>query len=677
VRLVFFILLVGAVAQAVPTFSDVKKKYEISESLLLDRNGEVLQRLRVNLLSRQFEWVPLAEVSPSLKDAVLYLEDRRFFSHDGVDKRALLRAAWDQRPWFRGKKRGASTITMQLAGLLDPERLGKVGRRNGWQKWSQIGDARSLEKTWSKDEILEAYLNLVSFHGDKKGLRTVSQLMLGKDPHGLTESESMILASRIQSPSQKIFREERVCALFKKWKGIEDCEPVRVSLASTWGRTSAPSSSPSLAYHLMMRLKSSTAKSIATSLDIGLQAQAIETLRDQLSALKNKNVNDGAVIVLENDTGLVRAYVGNQGEGSSAKYVDAITALRQAGSTLKPFVYATAFEKQILRPETLIDDSPSEISIEGGRGVYRPQNYDNRFRGWVSAREALASSLNVPALKVFLQVGGEEVIGRMDRLGFKDLRSAEDYGPSLALGTADISLWELTNAYRALANGGKYSEATFFPGELNEATEVFSNGAVSEVAQILSDRSARSLTFGLENVLSTRSWTAVKTGTSKDMRDNWCIGFGKRFTVGVWVGNLSGEPMWNVSGVSGAAPVWAALMDRLESGGNPSPTLAKASVPLAPLTTRRIARILYPTDGMIVALDPDIPRARQKIFFEQEAVDPGDFLEIKSRSGETERLKNEGWTPRHGVYDVLLKGKDGRAKDRVAFEVRGRLTRKN
>ncbi len=663
---------------AAPSFSEVKQRYQISEATLLDAEGVVLQKTRVNLASRQFEWVPLADISPSLKSAVLFLEDRRFTAHGGVDYRALLRAAWDQRPWYRGAKRGASTVTMQLTGLLNPSLDGKRGRRSGWQKLTQIRDAKDLEKTWTKDQVFEAYLNLVSFHGDKRGLRAASRLLLGKDPHGLTEAEAMVLASRIQSPArQRTSREARVCSLYRQWKKVKECEPVKATLTSSWGRSSAPPASPGLAYHLLMKLKPREARPVRTTLDRSLQERALDSLRDHVTALNGKNVKDGAVLVIENETGFVRAYVGNVGDGSSAKYVDAIVAPRQAGSTLKPFVYAAAFEKGIIKPETLLEDTPAEIAVDGGRGVYRPQNYDNKFRGWVSARNALASSLNVPALKVFLMVGGETVVHRMQKLGFTNLREAQDYGPSLALGTADISLWELTNAYRALANGGLSSDATVLAeasGPAREPVRVFTAEAVATVSSILSDRSARAMTFGLESSLSTRSWTAVKTGTSKDMRDNWCVGYGKKFTVGVWVGNLSGEPMWNVSGISGAAPVWAALMNELEAGGK-----AKSKIPEAPpaedavpLPQRRVARILYPTEGMIVALDPDIPHDHQRIFFETEAKASGDRLVLHGEP-EPRDVLDEGWTPRSGVYEVVLQGKDGKPKDRVAFEVRGRV----
>ena len=184
----------------------------------------------------------------------------------------------------------------------------------------------------------------------------------------------------------------------------------------------------------------------------------------------------------------------------------------------------------------------------------------------MTSRVALASSLNVPAVKTLSLVGIEPFLDKLRQLGIKGLNESGDfYGPSLALGSADVSLWELVNAYRTLANEGKWSELRLIPGEnpLKPRRNRYFQKSAFLVSDILSDREARSVTFGLENPLSTRFWTAVKTGTSKDMRDNWCIGYSRKYTVGVWMGNFSGEPMWNVSGITGAAPVWMEMMDFL------------------------------------------------------------------------------------------------------------------
>ena len=261
------------------------------------------------------------------------------------------------------------------------------------------------------------------------------------------------------------------------------------------------------------------------TLDSGLQRLALDSLASQLFALNDQNVCDGAVLVLENKTGQVLAYATYSTDNSAAKYVDGVQAKRQAGSTLKPFLYGLAID-EVLTAASVLDDAPLDISVAGG--LYQPHNYDSEYRGPVSARVALASSLNVPAVLTLNLVGTELFLNRLRKMGIKDINEAGDYyGPSLALGSADVSLWELTNAYRTLANGGKYSDIFIYrliSAVNGNPRTVFSPEAVFIVSDILADREARSSTFGLENSLATKFWSAVKTGTSKDMRDNWCVG---------------------------------------------------------------------------------------------------------------------------------------------------------
>ena len=267
------------------------------------------------------------------------------------------------------------------------------------------------------------------------------------------------------------------------------------------------------------------------------------------------------------------AWVGSNARSSAAGEVDGVLARRQPGSTLKPFVYELAFEKRLITPASLLDDSPAQIATAAG--LYLPQNYDREWKGFVSARTALGASLNVPAVRVAGLLGPDALHQRLRALGFALPESAGWYGASLALGSADVSLLALTNAYRALANGGLYSPAVLRSGgAAARPVRVADPAAVFLVTDILADNNARARTFGLASALATRGFAAVKTGTSKDMRDNWCIGFTDRYTIGVWVGNASGEAMHSVSGVSGAAPVWQALASALHAGAVSRPPLA-------------------------------------------------------------------------------------------------------
>jgi penicillin-binding protein 1C len=408
-------------------------------------------------------------------------------------------------------------------------------------------------------------------------------------------------------------------------------------------------------------------------------------------------MKDGAVLVVENNTGDVLAYVSYSGEPLSARFVDGVQAKRQAGSTLKPFLYGLGFEQRILTPASLLDDSPLDVAVLSG--VYQPRNYDSQFKGLVTSRIALASSLNVPAVKTLSLVGVEPFLNKLRQLGIKGLNESGDfYGPSLALGSADVSLWELTNAYRSLANEGIWSALRLIPEQdpSSQKKRVFLKESSFLVSDILSDREARSVTFGLENSLSTRFWTAVKTGTSKDMRDNWCVGYSRKYTVGVWTGNFSGEPMWNVSGITGAAPIWIEVMNFLhrDVSGIEREAIVdlvrkKVEFPQNVAVSREEwfirgtepdsknrgvgqfnPRIVYPPSGTVIALDPDIPLELQKIFFIAQTSENGFRWVLNGKLIETVG-RTIPWTPEAGKYSLAIADVGEKILDYVYFEVRG------
>jgi penicillin-binding protein 1C len=268
------------------------------------------------------------------------------------------------------------------------------------------------------------------------------------------------------------------------------------------------------------------------------------------------------VVGADNASGDVLAYVGGVGGASTAAQVDGADAYRQAGSTLKPFLYAQVIEKGYLTPASILDDSP--VQLDTASGLYVPQNYDHEFKGPVSVRSALAGSLNVPAVRTLLLAGVESFRDRLWDAGYRGL--TEDgayYGFSLALGSAEVTLLEQANAYRTLANGGRWSPLRIRAEDPAAVWRpVFSPQAAWIVADMMADPGARAATFGLDSALRLPFWAAVKTGTSKAMRDNWCIGFSDRFTVAVWIGNLEGDSMKAVSGTSGAIISWPAWASR-------------------------------------------------------------------------------------------------------------------
>jgi len=425
-----------------------------------------------------------------------------------------------------------------------------------------------------------------------------------------------------------------------------------------------------------------------------LQRLALQSLKQQLAELSGRNVEDGAVLVLDNATGAVLAWVGSSGEAfSNAAQVDGVLARRQPGSTLKPFIYELALEKRIITPASLLDDSPAQIATPAG--LYLPQNYDKEFKGYVSARAALGNSLNVPAVKLTAMLGVDPVFARLQALGLELRESAGFYGVSLALGSPDVSLLALANAYRSLARGGLYNDLS--EAELPKAAaprQVLDPAASFIVSDMLADNNARAITFGLDSPLATRSYAAVKTGTSKDMRDNWCLGYSSRYTVGVWVGNASGEPMHGVSGISGAAPVWATLMRYLHEGRPsvaPKPPAGVVRQMVSFEAQREAAReewfmagteqaqmrataqmqgqtqqgINSPRDGSIFALDPDIPPKAQRLRFSGQA----------GRWELNGKLLGHGtqvfWSPWPGKHRLRLLDGRGQVLQQVGFEVRG------
>ena len=698
----FFLLLIiiflqARLAHAVPSYDEVRQSFVKSDSLLLDRNGEILHELRTDKNRRRLDWTSFKNISPALKDAVIQAEDKRFYDHAGVDYRsmgaALIQGLTSE------SLRGASTLTMQLASILDRDLQSKKGRRSIWQKERQILNAWEIEKRWSKTEIFEAYLNLVTFRGELQGIAAASRALFGKDPHGLDRSESLILASLIRSPnasSGEVAQRASHLNRSMRWQidGDEINSKVRqVFLGPNFLRPQA-----ALAPHIARQLLQGrpNGSTVTCTLDTKIQRFAIDRLTHHLLSLRSQNVKDGAILVVENSTGDVLAYVSHSGEPSYGRFLDGVQAKRQAGSTLKPFLYGLAFDRRILTPASLLDDTPLDIAVLSG--IYQPGNYDSQFRGLVTSRVALASSLNVPAVKTLSLVGIEPFLSKLRQLRIKGLNESGDfYGPSLALGSADVSLWELVNAYRTLANGGEWSELRFASaGTLSQRRKIFSKEAVFLISDILSDRDARSITFGLENPLATRFWTAVKTGTSKDMRDNWCIGYSRRYTVGVWVGNFSGEPMWNVSGITGAAPIWIEMMNFLhQSDSNPKreppPGLVKMKIasPQGMESSREEwficgtepnvknlsigqfnQRILYPPSGAVIAIDPDIPTELQRVFFISQTNEAGIRWKLNGSPMATVG-KTTPWTPSPGKHILAIVDQEDRIIDSIHFEVRG------
>jgi len=662
-----------------PDLAQIQRQHPSSSAWLLDRHGAVMQEVRVDFSHRQGEWQRLDAISPTLKQAVVSVEDKRFAEHGGVDGRALAHALW-QNLWGENR-RGGSTLTMQLVGFLQPE-LASGAHKGAWGKLRQMIAAWRLERSLSKQQILEAYLNLAPFRGEARGVAAASAMLFGKGASALSRDEALLLAALLPAPQAPFDQvAERACRYAGQPAEGEACARLqRLAYAALPGQ--ATWTLAEAAPHLALQLKPAAGARIRTTLDLTLQRRAAAALESHLSQLVSEDVEDGAVLVLDNATGEVLAYVGSR-HAARQHQVDGVQALRQAGSTLKPFLYALAIEWQILTAASWLDDSPVAISTPSGQ--YVPQNYDREFKGQVNVRTALAGSLNVPAVRTLLLTGIEPFHQRLLQLGLPLGQDADFYGYALALGAPEVSLWSLVNGYRTLANGGRFGPAILLPGQGRPPRKVIDPAAAFIVSDILADRAARSVTFGLENPLATPFWSAVKTGTSKDMRDNWCVGFSQRHTVGVWVGNFDGRPMRGVSGVTGAAPVWLELMQALQSLPQTVPAPPSGVVrqdgewfvaDTAPAAGRAVAvaaaeaRINYPGEGAILALDPDMPPAVQRVFLGATGGADAVWQLDGVRLGPADRPL--AWAPVAGRHDLqLLAGAGGRVLDSVQFQVRG------
>ena len=732
-RLLIAIFIIAAYAhsaRATATFNEVRSAYKPSDTQILDRHGDLLHRLRTDTSVRRGQWVALADVSPALRTALVLSEDKRFYEHSGVDWQAASAAAWANL-WNR-KTRGASTITMQLAGLLDDDLKRNAGGRSVVQKLGQTVSATVLERGWRKDQILEAYLNLVPFRGELVGIDAMSQTLFGKAAHGLDAREAAVAAALVRAPNAKVAQVvQRACAVLQSLasptprKGATgsagtgaDCEALDLFTSAVLQRRDY-ATSEGIAPHVARQLVNAAARvtpiptRIATSLSAPLQRFAVQTLQQHLRELSGRHVEDGALVVLDNASGEVLAWVGSSGDLSNAAEVDFVAALRQPGSTLKPFLYAEAIAERRITAASLLEDSGTQIQTSGG--LYIPQNYDHQFKGWVSSRTALGASLNVPAVRTLVMVSPDAFHKQLVKLGLPLKETGDYYGYSLALGSAEVSLLNLTNAYRALGNGGRFSPTTFTIARTRNAKPAWraalDPGAAFIVGDILSDPLARARTFGTDSVLATRFWTAVKTGTSKDMRDNWAVGWSQRYTVGVWVGNASGAPMWDVSGTTGAAPVWAAVMRYLHTtlpSRAPKPPAGVVQVPVQfadleaarsewfvqgtqqtsfamysgaipssnsrarglnglQLPSQPAARITAPTTGTIIALDPDIPPTHQRVSFRAEGANLRWLLDGKPFA----KGASAQWLPWPGRHVVQIADAKGKVLDAVRLEVRG------
>lgn len=559
-------------------------------TFLYDRNGRLLAEL---IGEGRREWASLDQISPYLINATIATEDATFFTNPGVDPVRIAGAVLQNVE--QGEiVSGASTITMQLARNLflgSDERYDQTFDR----KIAEVGLASELTRTYAKEEILELYLNLLNYGHLAYGPQAAARTYFGKSAAELNLAEATLIAGIPQSPARfDLFadpesakeRQRTVLSLMVR-HGFLTLDEANAAFAAEVELGGSPEihspHAPHFVDYVVLELDKLLGQGyvrraglhIYTTLDLALQEKAQQIVAQQVAALQPRfDMNNGALIALKPGTAEILAMVGSVDYKNKEidGQVNVATSPRQPGSAIKPLLYATAFNDNIISPATVIWDTPITYTISSIE-QYTPVNYDRKFHGPVTVRAALANSYNVPAIKLLDAVSVERMLESARKMGVDSLHRGTDwYGLSLTLGGGEVTLLDLASAYHTIANSGRYRAPQFFltitdaqgqtlrESSSNEGARAISEAAASLVTDILSDDPARVPMFGARSQLTLSRPVAAKTGTTDNNRDAWTMGFTRHLLTGVWVGNTDGRPMRNATGAGAAAPVWNEFM---------------------------------------------------------------------------------------------------------------------
>ncbi len=620
-KVILAVLLICLLVRLLPYFAPIRAADIAQNQLAMqfsDRNGLPLG----TLLTRDQEHtsvVPLNQVSPQFTHAILAAEDGSFYHHGALDMKAIIRASKEA---IHAKRivSGASTITMQLARMLDPVPRTFSGKMQEiWLSWR-------LAAGMNKDEILAAYINRLPMGGNIYGVEAASRIYFSIPASELNLAQASLLAAIPNNPTyfnpyehweRLKQRQKYVLNRMIQESYISGAMATRTHTEKVvfQSRQRGIIAAPHFLFWLANQFdKTQTEQNypIRTTINRPLQQFVEAQVQQVISSLAANNVHDAAALVIDNRTGEVLAYVGSPDYFNEVKLGrnDGVQALRQPGSTLKPFVYELALEKNLIRPNTILADVPAHYAIPGAK-LYSPTDYTESFLGPVRVRIALANSLNVPAVRVLEKVGVQTFLERLHQLGFEHLnQTPEHYGLGLTLGSGEVSLWELARAYLTIARLGDAIAlvSTFSNSPIQHSKPKIPNSTTWEIiTNILSDRHARATAFGVDSVLNLPFPSAVKTGTSSNFRDTWTVGFTTDYTVATWVGNFNGEPMRQVSGVTGAAPLWNRIMLHLHEHQEPAdfpspeglvqlPICAISGLRPTPDCTSIVQEYFYPED---------------------------------------------------------------------------------
>ncbi|MGB1207249.1 MAG: penicillin-binding protein 1C [Chitinophagales bacterium] len=523
-------------------------------TIVSDKNGEILH----SFLTKDEKWrmkTELHEITPGLRKAIVFKEDKYYFYHLGINPIAIFRAFFNNTIQSR-RTSGASTITMQVARLLEPK------KRTYANKMLEFFRALQLEWHFSKLEILQMYLNLVPYGGNIEGVKSAAVLYFDKLPAQLSLAEVTTLTVIPNRPTSLLLGKNNDAVLkvrnqwLKRFEQAHVFDETSLQDALLEPLNAKRKSPPRLAPHFSYKMKSNYSKiaNIQTNLDYNKQNKTERLVGNYIKRLYFQHIRNAAAIVINNTTMQVEAYVGSADffDDKDAGQVNGVQAIRSPGSTLKPFLYALAFDKGLLTPKMKISDVP--INFSG----YSPVNYDGDYNGMVTLEFALANSLNIPAVKILEQIGVDFFAEQLIHADFEAIkRKRKNLGLSLALGGCGVSLEELTRLYSSFANKGIYQDLRFLKADTLENIKeisLVSPSASFVITDILTQLTRPDLPKTIENSKSLPK-IAWKTGTSYGRRDAWSIGYNNRYTIGVWVGNFSGEGVAELTGAGIATPL--------------------------------------------------------------------------------------------------------------------------
>lgn len=589
---VFFLasfIILPLLAFNLPSPDKIIRKEGFSTKIL-DRNGEVLYDIYAN---QNRTPVALDEIPLYLRQATISIEDKNFYKHEGFDPTGMLRAVVNIA--FRGKLQGGSTLTQQLV-----KNVLLTSDRTIIRKVKEFVLAIQIERKYTKDQILQMYLNEAPYGGTAWGVGAATEVYFGKKVNDLNLIESAILAGLPQKPSSYspfsstpkayMARTEAVLRRMKEdgyiTKDQENEAKAQLPTVQFQAR-GATFKAPHFVQYVQKILEERYGEAVVeqgglkvtTTLDFKLQEEAQNIVREEIAKVEKQRITNGAAVVLDPQTGEILAMVGskNFNDPDYDGQVNVTMSLRQPGSAFKPFTYVTAF-KQGYTPATLIMDVPTTFPGGADNPDYKPVNYDGKYRGPLQVRYALGNSINIAAVKMLAMVGIKNVLETAYDAGISTLKPDQEtlnrVGLSLTLGGGEVRLLELTSAYAPFMNKGYRVEPVAIlkvedqNGKVLEENKpdlgrrVLSEEQAYLIANILSDNNARKEVFGTNSLLNISGKTiAVKTGTTNDKRDNWTIGGNSIGLVGTWVGNNNNESMLNVaSGVSGASPIWRRIL---------------------------------------------------------------------------------------------------------------------